>query len=811
MRFGPAVAVLSSVCCLTAQVPSGAPVVSARGVVNVTSRRPAPSLAAPGSVVEVSGLNIGPAAEVHAEAAWPVQLGGVEVMVNNRPAPVGFVSAGRVLIQIPADIPAGLAQIVVRRGEVVSRPARVQIQPQAPAVVTASGTGFGEALVTGGAITATGLGGTNPRLPDGQAGTAEPRAEAKVWIGGHLVGRSATASSSKPGEFLLPVEPSPSVRQGDVVTVTAAGRAVHRALWGQLAAPEVLYVPFSSDFPLIRSIRSADLLGTLVAASAARGSDGCYRTWLFDMAARSSSTFSECLASANPQVLMPVAAAMESASFGALAGPPAGQAPEPVSSSVRLMLAGANEPVTLELPAPAMNLTANAAGNFVAALGSAGAAEINGLTGEVRRIVPGEGAPAGQAGGGLNPATLAPDLGDGLKHVLSSPAPFGPNQFSVVVGNSESEPTKAKVAIVNQRGELQESIDFPEGWLPLIPPAPPATPGRGPEAPGIPAANQLRFRVPVAFDAPSRTLFVLSTRPGGSGHALSAFTAERPARLVQFPEGWFAAGCAVRLPFFSLELSRGFALFGDRSASLEVKNPCPASGFLVLNPAELKVSAVELPGQGQLNAGAAAEDMNDFLYAPSIDPTRNGRADTIFALDGATGAVYRFDPDASVAAVTGLVPVPELNLLVATGTNRQAGDAGLVVYNLEDITVRTFPVPEGFASLQFVRAFPVARKLLARGNRADGSRLLIYDLISGDVSVVPNPDGVAFFGNPPAQAPGGQPGGPGQPPGPGGNPPGQPQLAAGTGIEPNPKANTVAAIGFSAERRQTGLVVVRIP
>ena len=118
---------------------------------------------------------------------------------------------------------------------------------------------------------------------------------------------------------------------------------------------------------------------------------------------------------------------------------------------------------------------------------------------------------------------------------------------------------------------------------------------------------------------------------------------------------------------------------------------------------------------------------------------------------------------------------------------------------------------------RMVGVFPVTRKLVARGTRSDstGSQFIVYELVSGDGMVVPNPEGVAWVGSLPRQTGGGLPGG--VPPGggfPGGGlPGGVPSLGlASAGLQQaNAKANTVAAVCFDSDRKQAGVLAVRVP
>ena len=132
---------------------------------------------------------------------------------------------------------------------------------------------------------------------------------------------------------------------------------------------------------------------------------------------------------------------------------------------------------------------------------------------------------------------------------------------------------------------------------------------------------------------------------------------------------------------------------------------------------------------------------------------------------------------------------------------------------MDRIETRLLPTPEGFATVQLVNIFPVTRKLVARGVKADGAQLLVYDLVTGDLQIVANPPGVAWIGPPvvAAAAPGagglpGVPGGPGQAGGGGAQ-----AMNAVQGLQGNTKANTVEAIAYNAARQQTGIAVLRVP
>ena len=108
------------------------------------------------------------------------------------------------------------------------------------------------------------------------------------------------------------------------------------------------------------------------------------------------------------------------------------------------------------------------------------------------------------------------------------------------------------------------------------------------------------------------------------------------------------------------------------------------------------------------------------------------------------------------------------------------------------------PTPTGYTSVQVVSIFPATRKLLARGVKTNpaSTEFLIYDLVSGDLTIIPNPAGVSFVGVLPAV--------PGVPGAGGGQQQQQPLQRT------NAKSNVVEAVTFSSDRRQTGVMLIQI-
>jgi len=277
---------------------------------------------------------------------------------------------------------------------------------------------------------------------------------------------------------------------------------------------------------------------------------------------------------------------------------------------------------------------------------------------------------------------------------------------------------------------------------------------------------------------------------------------------MAFPDTWFAAACSPTIPVFSLELSRKLAFLGSNVAETEVKDPCPGSGFILLDLDKQTALAVPLASQAQFDADPATSgDINDYIFGVDTDPSRRNTANTLFVLDGVNASAFQMSLPTGITSFGNLGAVKEMNALIGMGLNRVAGDAGFVVFDLERAEARSLPVPEGFARVEMTGIFTTTRKLVARGIKSGGaaSQYLIYDLVSGDLQMPDNPSGVVAVGGITQQA--GQGGG--ATPAPGGTP-ATPQ--APTVLQrANPRANTVAALAYSRDGRQAGVLVLRVP
>jgi len=822
-----------------------APVLNPRGVINAFTQQPAPTVAPVGGIVWITGLNLGPPEGAEAKGApLPTDLGGVKVLINNEPIPLVSVSPGKIVAQIPWNITESVQpvvmQLVVEANGVRSRtPARFFVRREEPALRAKGDLGYGqiEGKLDGRVLKAsgTGFGLVEPAVESGAAGppdlAAKPRAQVRAYVGGIPAEVTTGLSAERVGEFDVLIEIPPDAKPGDVVQLYVNNRMANRLTFSSLAMAETMFLK-APEGAEIRALSGSDLRGTYVLASGARGADGCYPSYVFDFQAQNVSILDGCLTAANRNAATPFIPVADGTAVSAFVGPPEGEVQQGISAKVRVLNPG-QDPMDVDLPGKASTLQGVGGNTVVAVMPGppVSAVGIDVASGAVR-VMDNIGAVAGggQAGGvlpGAAPA-LNVDLGGGLTHVLTQRVGIGGNRSVVVVGDDANAPKNAKLAILDARNQVVGSEDFPEGFVPLVAPNPPAQPGQA-----QPPQLLTRIRVSQNFDANTRTLYVLSRKPDDSAHGFAAFTfaQETRVRAIPFPEGRFAAACTANINIYSFELSRTLALFATNKVETEFKQVCEALGFIVLELGNQRVRDIPLPGAGFVNVTSAME-LNDYLIGSNIGGARQP-ADTLDVLDGVNLTATRLQLPPGVTSFAGLRPVGSTGLLVAPAQKSTAGDEGLVVFDLDEAKAKLLPVPDGFMNVQLVDVMLATRKLVARGVKTGntGAQYMIYDLVTTELELIPNPPGVAWVGGVPAQAPGGagqpgagQPGGGGQPgagqPGagqPGGGAPAQqpqqPQQPQAPTIyqDPNPKANTISAVCFDADRKPVGVMLLRIP
>jgi adhesin/invasin len=94
---------------------------------------------APGSLITIYGSNLASGSGVGSTTPLPTELFGASVTINGTPVPLLFASSGQINAQVPFEIPAGPATLVVRSGREMSAPKPFDVRAAAPGVFTLEG------------------------------------------------------------------------------------------------------------------------------------------------------------------------------------------------------------------------------------------------------------------------------------------------------------------------------------------------------------------------------------------------------------------------------------------------------------------------------------------------------------------------------------------------------------------------------------------------------------------------------------------------------------------------------------------------
>jgi uncharacterized protein (TIGR03437 family) len=789
-------------------------------VVNGVTFELAPSTVAPGAIFNIYGFNLAPVVVAASAVPLPTSLGspGVEVLVNGRLAPLYFVSPGQINAQVPWETEAGQTQVVVRRGGSSSRPAILMVQPAEPSLFALSGAGFGPAIAVRGTngrlvgadnppapgevviLYASGLGPVDPPVPTGGTGSIAVLSRAtrpqRALLNGVPAGvQFAGVAPGFVGLFQINLQLPETYSPGDVVQYFSGPRMANRLTLGAAGTPRARFIALPEGMDNLLGVADANLRGGFVAIAGPRGTDGCYQNvYLVDFARNRTVRVEECLIHANPNAPTPFVSENASSRLAALIGPAAGSPPAGISSRVLIADGITGRTTIVELPAAALNLVPAAADQqgLIATLPGdpPRLAAINPVTGEVQ---------TGAGGAGAGQGALIPSVNiDGLTQIVSTIARLGANRLVVVVADSETNPQRAVFVVLSNTGEVQGRADFPNDYLPLLPPRPlapgpgGAPPGGGPgQLPGPiapPGGALLAPRAAAVGDPATNRVVLLARNRDNSRHAVVVFDAAgTTARASDLPSGVFAANCSPQFRLLPLTLTGKLAFpVSDRNESAAT-NPCAGTGLAVFDGGSIQRAT--LPENGTLDVNSL-NILNDYLYGVNADRLSQN-ASSVFVYDGVTDSMRKLDVPRGATAFAGLQPIAATGQLLAVASNRTPGDEGLILFDLASGTSRLFAVPEGFARLANPGMHLATRKVTARAFRTagDGSQVVVFDPISAAVAALPNPAQVQGLGGPAAPAPG-----------------------AGAGVriifERNQNTNSILASAYGPGDRLIGLVLL---
>jgi uncharacterized protein (TIGR03437 family) len=124
--------------------PASGPYIDPTGVINAASFAPFTSGVAPGELVSIYGNNLATSTTVtQGGVAFPKQLANVRVLMNNREAPIYFVSPSQIAAIIPYGTTEGIVQIQVEVNGVLSNAVTMYRFVTAPGIFSQSQSGEG--------------------------------------------------------------------------------------------------------------------------------------------------------------------------------------------------------------------------------------------------------------------------------------------------------------------------------------------------------------------------------------------------------------------------------------------------------------------------------------------------------------------------------------------------------------------------------------------------------------------------------------------------------------------------------------------
>ena len=173
------------------------------GVVNAGSSAPFTAGVSRGELISLYGANIGPdTLQVASTVPFPTTLAGVQVLINNTPAPLYFVSSTQIAAIVPYGITAPVAQFQVVYNQTSSNVVTEFVNATTPGVLTIPSGGLGHAaaehsdgsLVTPShpaqigetiAVYVAGLGDTFPSVVEGTPGISSATSNTiTAFVGG---------------------------------------------------------------------------------------------------------------------------------------------------------------------------------------------------------------------------------------------------------------------------------------------------------------------------------------------------------------------------------------------------------------------------------------------------------------------------------------------------------------------------------------------------------------------------------------------------------------------------------------------------
>ena len=218
-----------------------------QGVLNVFSFAPAGNPIAPGEFITIYGTGLPP--QNAATVPFPLKLGGVQLLINNTPAPLYLITSTQVFAVVPYSVTGSSATIVLDNNGTRSNTITVPLAPSAPGVAAVSQNGLGAGAIThadGSLVTpanpalrgetvvvyVTGLGAVSPPVTDGAAPKVLTSANSvqTIYINGYCANFPACDASNILFQGLSPQYPGLYQINVTIPLGTGPGAAVSFAI-----------------------------------------------------------------------------------------------------------------------------------------------------------------------------------------------------------------------------------------------------------------------------------------------------------------------------------------------------------------------------------------------------------------------------------------------------------------------------------------------------------------------------------------------------------------------------------------------------
>ncbi len=692
--------VLVSLVLLAAAGAAAAPAIGVRSVTNGVSLADPPATVPRGGVLTIRGEGLATEYVGAESAPLPVLLGDppVQVLINDTEAPLFFVAPNQINAQVPWEVPAGRAEVVVRVGEESSAASLVQVATINLTLVRHDGTGApiteglappadspaeparsapialggpneppsatGEVLDADTAISpgsmlrvfAAGTGLTTPALVTGSAAAVdtvyEVVAPQRAFLGGLPVeSLSVTPSTSLVGVYEMTFNVPAMAGPTEVFRWVAGTQGASGAM-GPINEPTARYMAAPAGVTFADRIQLSSLNPYFVSLSAALDENqGCYAgTHLLDFRRDSSTTLTDCLFPSWPNAPnpnnqhRPFEAPANSAVLAALIAPPAAPA---AGLSDQLLLvdtaAGTRETVAIEGGADRLQpgLGTSSTLRLERPGGAAGHAVVN-LSGDE----------VGEAATVM--ALPVPLVVDDLRYLVAQNLTLpGGYRLRFLEPEYVAEGAGPQAVLFDAAANVVTKVPFPEGWAPLQPP-------RRLNANGDPIGALSLAPVTAGF-AGQTTAYVGARKTDRSGDGVVAFEMTPPppaspdappdtpeaaatltATAIEFPTGVFVANCTNAVRWLRIPANRSLAIVGTDTALEEFAEPresqiCAGDQVLVFDTESREVSQIAA-GEGVRLDVWLRGTVNSYVYFGDGAREVPYRASTkIHVIDIATG------------------------------------------------------------------------------------------------------------------------------------------------------------------------------